>query len=75
MSFTNIVLFVQMNFAVVKFVSSYQGSAFLRICCLQIRNKQYGYNSAEMTNQNESEQQILLVRDNVSFPMPWYLPL
>ena len=69
LKFTNVVSFVEMNFAVVKFVSSYQGSAFPRSCCSQIRNKPYGYHSAEMTNQNESEQQSLLVWESVAFPM------
>jgi hypothetical protein len=67
--FTDTVSFVEMNFAVVKFVSSYQGSAFLRSCCSQIQNKLCDSHSVEMTNQNESELQILLVWEHVSFPM------
>jgi hypothetical protein len=75
MNLTDTVSFVEMSFVVVKFVSSYQESAFPRSYCPQIRNKPCGYHSVEMTNQNESELQILPVWHDVLFPMLWYLSL
>ena len=68
MNFTSFVSSVEINFAVIKIASSYQGSAFPWSCCSQVRNKPYGGRNAETTNQNESEQQILLVWDHVFFP-------
>ena len=67
--FTCFVSSVEINFAVMKFVLSCQGSAFPWRCCSQVHNKPYGCRSAQTTNQNESEQQILLVWDHVLFPM------